>query len=149
LCPPFCEIRAGYAGFKVFSIFYSLREGDYPVCVRIGKRAEKDRVNYVKTAALTAIPRASVRMMAGRKSRIPAQHPHSVSNILQQLLKCNYGPDFPCLFLNLLDIAKLPESCITCFLRRHSPLDIVKSFPLDVVANVLIELLKQVFPPGH
>src|SRR5262249_15318811 len=78
-----------------------------------------------------------------------AQHAHAVANVLQEVIEPDQRPDFPCLFPDTDDIAEFAQCRAAGVFRRHSPLNVVQSLPLDVIVNLLIQLLQHSLAASH
>src|SRR5215472_6101127 len=83
------------------------------------------------------------------KTRASQQRANTEANILKQLLQPHNAPHFPGILFDPRDVADLAQSRIACVVWRHSPVDVVLGFPVEMVANVLIEIRQHAFAACH
>ena len=95
------------------------------------------------------MPRASVSDGDGGEAGTLAQHAQAEADVLEQLLEPNNAPDLPGLFLDARHVAELAHSRIPRFFGRHAAVDVVLRLPLDMVANVLVEIVEHTLAAAH
>src|SRR6266567_3649343 len=113
------------------------------------EQAERQAVQNREDADIDSHSQGDGQYRGYRESWAAPQSTRAETKVLKQLLEPHNAPHFMRLLFHMRDIAEFAQRRIMRVLRRHSPLNVVLHFPFEMIANILIELLKHALTSRH
>src|SRR5579863_3290909 len=117
--------------------------------LRIGKRAKNNAVDNTENSGVGADSEGQSEDGDGSKTWRFAQHAQSEAQVQEDLFEPDEGPDVASVFPDARDVAEFEKGSAARFLGGHAASDVVLRFPLDVVADVGVEIFEHALAARH
>ena len=107
--------------------------------MRVGQRAQEHAVRHAEYGSCTADAEGKREHREQGIHRTAPEDTNRVPTVLRQLFHPLPSPDRARVLLHQVDIAELQQGLTTRLFWRHSAIEVVARFSLDVVADVVVE----------
>ena len=107
--------------------------------MRVGQRAQEHAVRHAEYGSCTADAESKREHREQGIHGTPPEDTNGIPAVLRQLFHTLPSPDRPRILLHQGDIAELQQGLTTRLFWRHSAIEVVARFALDVVADVVVE----------